>query len=116
MSNLQYINYFLYTENIVNNNINATFSIQSSNNKDSEIRRINHMQLISRSYYKYSFWNSMITYIHSKYDYFIRDNILHKDMRRVICLRNILFNAFEKRTTYEKEHTNLIRDFKLQNM
>ena len=67
MNKVTNINYFILNEIELYNIINSRFSLFEDFITNNIIEKYNIVQLINRSFNKYSFWNTFINYLSSKY-------------------------------------------------
>ena len=108
MKETESFNYFILNEYELYNIINSRFSLLQDFTIIYDIEKYNIVQLIHRSFNKYSFWNTFINYLNYKTQFFIRDNTIEKNMNKVICNNNMYKNAIDKYYKYYNEYLHFI--------
>ena len=108
MNEIQNINYFTTNENVLYNKINSMFSLREDFTKDKEIEKYNLIQLINRTYNKFTFWDTFIKLLNCKTVTLIKENTIQKNMCKVVCNQNMYNYAIQKNQKYYNEYLHLM--------
>ena len=108
MNEIQHINYFTTNENVLYNKINSMFSLREEFTKDKEIEKYNLIQLINRSFNKFTFWDTFIQLLNCKTVSLIKENTIQKNMCKVVCNQNMYNYAIKKNQKYYNEYLHLM--------